>query len=650
MTNNNNNNLLKEPLLDHHDDLNESLQRQEQQHHQQQQPPRTDGDEDATAPSTTTTTTTSVSFSSVGNTQLYSPSFSHAQYPLPQQLPTTTGQQSINEQEEEEGELNAILHQGNVINESYLHLSTFQWMLLLSAVIHSCSFHVLTKFQILHHVQFWRFGQRSYHYHLIWVDFVRGCICLALEYCECLQQQQQHRQQQIEQRIGRNHHREGHHHHAAPQAPLYTNNNCHQAALDALRTSLSLNFVQHTMDALKPSVLVVLTHFQSYALAQCLNHLRLYWTELTFHGTALGIAALSMQWRLLYKYTSEQVCCLCGMILGIILASPMDSNGFVPNQPNLLLGMFWVMASIASVSFAFVYLEYMLKQDLALVRAQPPSASLWIRGMQFSLAAGLVNVIAYFMDPPTATADLVAADDDNDYPPWNSFWGLVCKWMFTPVMALGVLITLANVKYVTSVHDKLAMMVAYSLSLMVDDAFLGITNHPLNLRLYFGVSLMGVCVYLFGMHNNNDNINTNINNNNNGPNATSAFGLAGRTSATLAHSSSHHRPNVAYEPLATTVTSATNNNTTATATMHFPYTEGAVQLHHCYPNHNHHHHPQQQPEQEQNMQGIGILESNESHPQTMPKEGGEGVDMLPSSLSPNTIQSNHNHSVTTHFP
>lgn len=333
--------------------------------------------------------------------------------------------------------VDTVLQNGQWVNESCLNLSPFQWMLLIMTVVHTCTFHVLDHSPIfLHQLPNW--SARHYYRFALGVNVLRFIICLGMEWRETM--------------------KEGH-------------------SYD-LGTSLFSNFVQHYKDALKPFVVVTLLQVQTHFVIRSFD-LNAFVASLSLEGTIVGVALISIV-VFQYRYTQSQWVALGTIVLGSMLAHPFKSQILERDNGITFLGLIRVLSAVIAGSLAMFYWEFVLKHDLAGQRADPPSASLWIRGMQFSLALGLMDAIHVFRTRGEDDMSSFWPDDDNDMESYSRReyrarveFLLAWKGFFVPALVVGPLLTMGTLKYITAVHDRVAIAVATSLALILNYQWFG---------------------------------------------------------------------------------------------------------------------------------------------------------------------------------
>ncbi|KAL7575533.1 hypothetical protein ACA910_020113 [Epithemia clementina (nom. ined.)] len=386
----------------------------------------------------------------------------------------------------------AILQNGHAVNESLGHLSRFQWILLCLAVFHGCLYRVLVHWKVMVH-QYWTLTGSPRHYKrfLVWIDLVRILLCLTLEWRD---QQQKQQSSSIPTTTSSTSSSTSA---ARIMLPLDDGTMYHHSwyhpYCHALWTSLSLNFISHYKDALKPAVVVIGLTVQTMALVQSYQYLPSFVAELSQYGLILGVALLST-WQFRYHYTQSQWIALTTTTIGTMLANPWG-DGPSSTIPHVWLGLFWILVAIAAGSGAVVYWERLLKHDLALQRADPPSASLWVRGIQYSIYTGLIHLLQVFLSPRTSV--MPDFDDEANSPPKNSWAFVLFVWrgLFIPGLALGTVVNMATLKYVTALHDQLCLAVAYALALVINYACFGYENTSTGTLVVSAVVMMASIGY-----------------------------------------------------------------------------------------------------------------------------------------------------------
>ena len=246
-------------------------------------------------------------------------------------------------------------------------------------------------------------------------------------------------------------------------------------------TSLYTNFVPNWKDALKPAVPILLVMLQEFCMLVAIFYLPLGVAELSGAGTLIGAALLSSTSVLKYSYTRKQWICLVSAIFGFYISAPHHASFLGHDFETLVKGTSGLFGSIACGSIVIIYLERMLKQDLASQRSDPPPASLWIRSIQLSFFSVIARMV-FQHSSGTRTTDR---------------GGAAMISFYTPSLALSELLLLAILKFVTAVHEKLMSMFAVAASMLLNFWIFGfeVTN---TWFLYIGAIILIASTWLFG--------------------------------------------------------------------------------------------------------------------------------------------------------
>mmetsp|Transcript_107 Transcript_107/g.227 ORF Transcript_107/g.227 Transcript_107/m.227 type:complete len:478 (-) Transcript_107:164-1597(-) len=420
--------------------------------------------EDAAEPTTATAGGTSTFINLPPSNPVVGASYSNATAPNPSvpppPVPHSTNMAMLNNSNGSNN--NASNSMGNLVNESWASLSQLQWALLGLSVFYNVTTRLLVEFDLMHHHAHFSL-KGDFHFVALLADLLRLVACGTVEaitvhrWTAAAPEQQQPQQQQD------------------------TVTTVAEYLLD-LESSLRANLILNWKDALKPAVPVVLGELQGYFAMRAVEHLPITLAEVTFHGALLGIALGSTMF-LDYSYTKQQWICLTGLMVGAIVLSTHQSIFIEGKDANnqfekVAIGLGGLVGTIVASSLMVLSFERMLKQDLALQRADPPSASLWMRGMQYSLYSGLYNFVM---------------GGYNGGELARSGW----TWFFTPMMALGSVITLGVIKYVTSLHDRIAVEMTFVVSMLLN-WWLFRFEMTATWMLYFGALIMLTSAYFFG--------------------------------------------------------------------------------------------------------------------------------------------------------
>ena len=375
--------------------------------------------------------------------------------------------------------LEAVLTNGRLVSETYYNLSLFQWGLLIATTIQAFLIRVLVHLQVILH-QYEHMDRRRLHAFNFFLDVLRLVVCVVLEIWEQAKQEfQQNRLRTL-------------------PASWSSLSSLWSTATSLLYQSLALNFVQNYKDALKPAVVVLLTLIERHAIYQSFYYLPFFVAELSLQGVLVGVACLcTIVFQ--YRFTRHQWLCLCSSLIGTLLANPV--HGGVRRYGSWLkivvTGLSWVLLSIAAGAGAAVYWERILKQDLALARASPPSASLWMRSIQYSVYAGLINLVQTIWTPKSIPFD---EEDDESESEQTDETSSVILWrcFFVPLLSMGTVLMMATLKYVTALHDKLCLVLAYALSTVLTFWFWGYETTSTG-TMYVSVATVLISTYFFGV-------------------------------------------------------------------------------------------------------------------------------------------------------